>query len=267
MATYAVGDIQGCFDTLLQLLERIAFDPAQDRLWLVGDLVNRGPSSLQVLRWMMAHDAAIVSVLGNHDIHLLARHAGVIGPSHDDTLEAILAAPDGDALVDWLARRPLVHYEREHLLLHAGLLPSWSAETAVTLAREAEAELHGPGRKAFLTSLYRERPRRFTADLDPRTRGLVTTAVLTRARTIGDDGQMAPRYKGPPEGAPAGQVAWFLAPGRQSADVTVIFGHWATLGLWIEGRVIALDSGCVWGRMLTAVRLEDRAVFAVQAPL
>ena len=263
MATYAIGDIQGCFAPLERLLRRIAFDPERDRLWLVGDLVNRGPDSLAVLRWAMAHDRAVVSVLGNHDLHLLARYAAVIGPSSDETIGPLLSAPDADALVGWLGRRPLLHREAGYVMVHAGLLPSWTVDEAEGLARDIEAELRGPGRPAFLHALYHQRPRRFAWELDPRTRRLVATAVLTRVRTVDAEGQATARFKGPPEEAPPGQTPWFQVPGRASAGTPILFGHWAALGLWVEGDVMALDSGCVWGGSLTALRLEDRAVFAV----
>ena len=265
MATYAIGDIQGCFEPLQRLLARVAFDPEIDRLWIVGDLVNRGPSSLRVLRWMVEHDRAVVAVLGNHDLHLLARHAGVVKASRDDTLDAILEAPDADALVAWLARRPLAHREADRLMVHAGLLPSWTPEIAVALAREVEEELRGPGCTEFLAALYRDKGRRFGTDLGRSERRLAAVGVLTRIRAVDADGQMVRRFKGPPEELEPGQVPWFRVPGRASAGVTLIFGHWAALGLCLEERVMALDTGCVWGGSLTAVRLEDRAVFSVPA--
>ncbi|PKN57595.1 MAG: symmetrical bis(5'-nucleosyl)-tetraphosphatase [Deltaproteobacteria bacterium HGW-Deltaproteobacteria-14] len=265
MATYAIGDIQGCYEPLMRLLGRVAFDPEVDRLWIVGDLVNRGPSSLRVLRWMVEHERAVVAVLGNHDVHLLARHAGVAKASRDDTLDGILEAHDADVLVAWLARRPLAHREDDRLMVHAGLLPSWTPEAALALAREIEEELRGPDRAKFLADLYRDKGRRFDAGLGRRERRLAAAAVLTRLRAVDADGQMVARFKGPPEELGRGQVPWFRAPGRASGDVTLIFGHWATLGLWLEERVMALDTGCVWGGSLTAVRLEDRAVFSVPA--
>ncbi|TNF37306.1 MAG: symmetrical bis(5'-nucleosyl)-tetraphosphatase [Deltaproteobacteria bacterium] len=263
MATYAIGDIQGCFRSFERLLTRIAFDPEADRLWVVGDLVNRGPQSLEVLRWMREHDEAVVAVLGNHDLHLLARHAGVIQASRSDTLAPVLEAPDVDALIEWLAARPIAHADGDLLMIHAGLLPTWSRETAIALASEIEAELRGPYRTDFLHALYHERPKRFRPNQHLRNRRLAAAAVFTRLRAVDAEGQMVPRFKGPPDSVCDGQVPWFLHPERKSADTTIVFGHWATLGLWIDDRVVALDSGCVWGGSLTAFRLEDRAVFSV----
>jgi len=263
VATYAIGDIQGCYRSFLRLLARIGFDPASDRLWLVGDLVNRGPKSLEVLRWMRDHSDSVVAVLGNHDLHLLARHAGVITASRSDTLAPVLKAPDREGLIRWLTERPLIHAEGPFLMVHAGLLPGWTVAQALELAAEVETELRSPRRVEFLRALYHEKPKRFRPGQNPRNRRLAFTAVCTRVRAVDAVGQMVPRFKGPPDAMVDGQRAWFRVPGRASADATIVFGHWATLGLWIEDDVIALDSGCVWGGSLTAVRLEDRAVFSV----
>lgn len=265
MPTYAIGDVQGCYAALLALLERVAFDPERDRLWFVGDLVNRGPASLEVLRWAHAHAASVVTVLGNHDLHLLARIDGVVPAAPGDTLDAVLAAPDRDELAAWLAGRPLLHVEGGFALMHAGLLPAWSVATAEALAREVEAALQGPARAEFLASLRGDKRPRWREGLELDARRRVAAAAFTRLRLVDDDGQPRGGFKGPPERAPAGTRPWFRAAGRASADVTCVFGHWAALGLWIDADVIALDSGCVWGRCLTAVRLQDRAVFSVCA--
>jgi len=265
MATYAIGDIQGCFAPLMQLLERVRFDPERDRLWLVGDLVNRGPRSLEVLRWLVAHDRCVTAVLGNHDVYALARAFDAAPPTADDTLAELLSAPDRDALVAWLVRRPVLHQSEGHALVHAGLLPGWDLPAAHAEARAIEAALLADPR-AFLAA-YFHRPRRpFSWNpLSDMERAVGALAVMTRLRFV--DAHGAPVSGAtPPEAPPRPDAApWFLSPERRSRGTPVVFGHWAALGLWIDGDVLALDSGCVWGGSLTAVRLEDRAVFAVPA--
>jgi len=238
MATYVIGDVQGCFITLERLLARIGFDASSDRIWLAGDLVNRGPNSLEVLRWAKRNEGRVVTVLGNHDLHLLASAAGTRAPSPRDTFADVLEAPDRDELLSWLGRRPLLHREGEHFLVHAGLSPQWSFDAIEDLAREAEQGLR-EGR------------------LDDRLRGILAT--LTRMRTCRANGDMCD-FAGPPASAPAGCESWF-----ERVDVpdgsTVFFGHWAALGLYRGRNVVGLDTGCVWRRSLTAIRLEDRLVF------
>jgi len=264
MATYAIGDVQGCFQPFLRLLRRIDFTPGVDRLWLTGDVVNRGRGSLATLRWLVDHDRDVVSVLGNHDLHLLAVADGVAPLRGRDTLRGILEASDRDDLLAWLGRRPLAHAEADYLLVHAGLLPSWSGARVMELAGEAEVALRGPERGAFLAAARASRPS-WSDAMPLEERRLATTRILTTVRALDAEGQPLSGYDGPPEAAPPGATPWFLAHGRASAELTVIFGHWAALGLWLEDRVLALDSGCVWGGHLTAVRLEDRAVFSVPA--
>ncbi|MEE8523682.1 MAG: symmetrical bis(5'-nucleosyl)-tetraphosphatase [Thermoanaerobaculia bacterium] len=257
MPTYAVGDVHGCFDALRGVLADCGFDRDRDRLWLVGDLVNRGPRSLEVLRW--ATDLGerlgerMVVVAGNHDLHLVSRHAGVSVAKHQDTLDAVLAAPDADELVGWLRRRPLLHREDGYLLVHAGLLPSWTPAAAERRARRVEGCLRDAdaARELLAWPLPRESPE------DPlRT----TLGVLTRLRTCTVDGRPCD-FAGPPEEAPPGCLPWFRVPDRRSREVTVICGHWAALGLHREAGVIALDSGAAWGGRLSAVRLEDGEIF------
>lgn len=259
MSTYAIGDIQGCFLTLQKLLKRIAFDPRRDRLWLVGDLVNRGPRSLEVLRWAQGLGDRIVAVLGNHDLHLLARAAGVTRPKRRDNLENILQALDREALLDWLRQLPLYHREGNLALVHGGLHPAWSLEEAETLAREAETALRGRKSKDALASIYTGRPEGW----DPQSSGIprlqAILHILTRIRICRPDGRLDFEFKGEPETAPKGYLPWYEIPHRRTA--TVVFGHWAALGLRLMPDVLALDSGCVWGRELTALRLEDRKVF------
>lgn len=270
MATYAIGDIQGCWRTLQQLLERIS-PGSDDRLWLAGDLVNRGRDSLAVLRWAAREEVPLTAVLGNHDLHLLACAVGVRRVKGKDTLQEVLAARDREDLFDWLAARPLLVRERapagsaagaprEALLLHAGLLPQWTADEAEALAAEAAAALRAD-RAAFLALVAERGPLAWRAGLGADDRLRLVVTALTHLRCCTPAGEIEPDYSGPPAGAPAGVVPWFEAPGRRSAGATVVFGHWAALGLVLTPEVVALDTACVWGDRLTAVRLEDRAVF------
>jgi len=263
MATYAVGDVQGCHASLMALLERVAFQPARDRLWFVGDLVNRGPQSLATLRFVRDLGDRAVTVLGNHDLHLLSVAAGCTHSRDDDTLEEILAAPDRDGLLEWLRHQPLVHQEGPFLMVHAGLLPPWSADDAVRLSAEVQGVLRGPGYAEFLRAMYGNEPRAWSEQLQGMARLRVITNAMTRMRVCSLEGELELKFKGPPERAPKGWVPWFDAPRRRSADVTLITGHWSALGLRLRPDLMALDSGCLWGGALTAVRLEDRAVFQV----
>lgn len=269
MATYAIGDVHGCGATLRALLAEIPFRPDVDRLWLVGDLVNRGPESLGVLRWARESSERMgerfVAVLGNHEVHLLARAAGVAEPRPHDTLEDVLAAPDADGLVDWVRALPLLHREDDTLLFHAGLLPAWSAEQAESLARGVESALQAPEGRELLAG-YTARNGSFDDDChgdEPGGRASCTLAVLTLLRVVRADGRPRCGFTGRPAEAPPGDLPWFEVPGRRSAGVRTVFGHWATLGLHQAGGVHALDSGCVWGGALSALRLEDGALFQV----
>jgi len=267
MATYAIGDIQGCYDELRDLLRLIGFDAQHDRLWLVGDLVNRGPGSLAVLRYVRDLGDCAVTVLGNHDFHLL-RIAGGYGRQHrGDTLHEVLEAPDRDELVDWLARRPLLHREGRWLLVHAGLVPAWTAAKAEALAREVEAVLAGPLRGEFLDQLYSDEPDRWDEALTGHDRWRVIVNVFARLRFCDAGGRMEFREKRGAGFAPAGFQPWFALPNRASADHTVICGHWSTQELLLTPNLLMLDSGCLWGGTLTAVRLEDRRVFQVPSRL
>jgi bis(5'-nucleosyl)-tetraphosphatase (symmetrical) len=262
MALYAIGDIQGCKDSLDRLLDRLRFDPAEDRLWLVGDLVNRGPKSLEVLRWAAGLGDRVVAVLGNHDLHLLARAADVSPAKRRDTLDAVLAAHDRDALIDWLRRRPLVHVEDGWIVVHAGLHPRWSVDDARALAGELEAALRSDEWKTVLGALHAPE-----VDWSPALAGAARTrallAWLTRVRMCTPDGRIASDFDGHPREAPKGLVPWFRAPGRAWATHVPVFGHWAALGLDVASGHVALDSGCVWGGKLTAIRLPERALTAV----
>jgi bis(5'-nucleosyl)-tetraphosphatase (symmetrical) len=264
VASYAIGDVQGCYSHLCHLLEKIRFDPAADRIWLVGDLVNRGPESLQVLRLVKGLGAAATAVLGNHDLYLLMVAAGFSRRGKDDTLARVLEAPDCDELLHWLAACPLIHVEGGFAMVHGGLLPAWSVERASALAREVEAALTGKDAKAFLLALQGDKPEKWSDQLHGQDRLRVIVNVLTRMRFCSPDGRLALRAKGGPEDAPPGTLPWFRAPDRASRSHTVVFGHWSALGFFRDHGVIALDSGCVWGGKLTALRLEDGEVFQVQ---
>ena len=264
MATYAIGDIQGCAVELQQLLEHIRFDAARDRVWLVGDLVNRGPDSLQVLRLVRSLGDAAITVLGNHDLHLLAVAAGVAEQHRTDTLDEVLAAPDRAELLDWLRRQRLVHAEAGYLLVHAGLLPQWTVEQAVALAREAESALRGPDHVVFLERMYGNTPHAWDDELTGYKRLRVIVNAFTRMRICTAQGEMEFRFKGEVQDIPAGYLPWYQVPKRKSREATVIFGHWSALGLKVEPRLIALDTGCLWGGPMTAIRLEDRQLFQVE---
>lgn len=264
VATYAIGDVQGCYDPLMRLLARVRFDPARDRLWLVGDLVNRGPGSLEVLRFLHETRAAVTAVLGNHDVYALARAHDACAPTGDDTLEALLSAPDADALFGWLAERPVLVEDAGFLMVHAGLLPAWDLATARAEARAVEAALRADPRH-FLGAYFHRRRQPWSETLAGVERTTAALSVMTRIRFVTRDGRMAPGAS-PPESPPTGDVLpWFSHPTRRARGTPIVFGHWAALGMWIEGDVLALDSGCVWGGALSAVRLEDRAVFSVGA--
>ena len=264
MATYAIGDIQGCYDSLQALLARCAFDPATDRLWLVGDLVNRGPQSLTTLRFIRSLGDAAVTVLGNHDLYLLmVAEGGAKFRGKDDTLQEILDAPDCDELLDWLRHQPLCYTDGEYCMVHAGLLPQWTASRARELSCEVESALQGPNFREFILNLWGSEPAGWSDDLAGWPRLRVIVNAMTRMRFCTLDGIMEFKVKGQLANAPAGHLPWFDLPDRQSRDAVLVTGHWSALGLKVEPNFLALDSGCLWGGHLTAVRLEDRAVFQV----
>jgi bis(5'-nucleosyl)-tetraphosphatase (symmetrical) len=264
VARYAIGDVQGCMSSLERLLTLISFS-RHDHLWLVGDLVNRGPRSLDVLRWAREHEASITCVLGNHDLHFLARAAGAAPAKKRDTLDELLGAPDCDRLADWLRHRPLVHVDRSYILVHAGLHPRWTADEARRLGGEIERELQGPSWRAFLAQIGGSSPPRWDPRLGGGDRWRAILAYLVRARTLRADGRVEPSFDGPPTNAPPGCVPWFAVPDPAWGTHTVVFGHWAALGLAIGPRHFGLDTGCVWGKTLTAIRLDDRMVFQIKS--
>ena len=266
MPTYAIGDLQGCQTSLLRLLDGLKFDPAADRLWFVGDLVNRGPDSLAVLRFVKNLGDAAICVLGNHDLHLLALAEGFGRAHKGDTLDEVLGAPDRDELLAWLRHQKLAWREGDVLMVHAGVLPGWTPDDIMLRAAEAEAALQGAHYRDFFTQMYGNAPVAWDADLQGIERLRVIVNAFTRLRYCSSDGEMEFHHKGTPGTQPTGWLPWFEVPGRKSADATFVIGHWSTLGLINRSDLIALDTGCLWGGRLTAVRLEDRQVFAVKCP-
>jgi bis(5'-nucleosyl)-tetraphosphatase (symmetrical) len=262
MAIYAIGDIQGCLAPFKRLLDQISFDPRTDQLWLVGDLVNRGPDSLALLRFVQSLGDAVRIVLGNHDLFLLAAAEGIATVRHKDTIHDVLEAKDCRELMAWLRRQPLHYRKGSFLMIHAGLLPQWTIDESARFAREVEVVLAGPEYRTFLHNLFHGPTPQWNSSLTGQERLVSITRALTKLRTCTPTGEMS-GFSGPLEEVPIGYFPWFRIPHRKSADATIICGHWAALGLCIEPNLLAIDSGCVWGRQLTAVRLEDRTVFQV----
>jgi bis(5'-nucleosyl)-tetraphosphatase (symmetrical) len=266
MATYAIGDLQGCFGSLQELLGEIGFRKSEDRLWFVGDLVNRGPQSLEILRFVKSLGERAVSVLGNHDLHLLMVAEGHAKQHRQDTLGAVLDAPDRDELLTWLRGLPLMHVDGDYAMVHAGLLPSWSIDKAVELARETEHTLQGSDWRGLMAQMYGNQPDQWDDALSGYERSRVIINAMTRMRVCTADGRMEFGHKGRIEDIPPGYMPWFAVPGRKSANSTVLCGHWSAIGLLAKRNLLALDSGCLWGEQLSAVRLEDRRIYQVTCP-
>jgi len=266
MATYAVGDIQGCFSALEKLLKKIQFDSHQDQLWCVGDLVNRGPQSLETLRFIKALGTQQRIVLGNHDLHLLAVAYGVREVRSADTLQSILEAKDRDDLLEWLCHCPfLVHdAEMNYVMTHAGLAPMWTLAQAKAINEELSILLQGDSRQIFLREIFGNLPDDWTQELVGPARWRCAINYLTRMRLCHPDGRLNLTYKGRVEDKPEELLPWFEVPNRVNADIKIIFGHWAALGGKTQVRnIYPLDTGCVWGNCLTAFRLEDAQLFNV----
>lgn len=261
MARYVVGDIQGCFEELQLLLDRIQFDSKQDQLFLLGDLVNRGPASLACLRWAYLHQDCVFPLLGNHDLHLLACHYGVAHCHAADTLYEILNAVDVVPLINWLRTWPLLIALPEAILVHAGILPDWGEKKALRLAEEVSLSLAGGQCQDFLSVMYGNKPRAWSEHLSTAERQRFAVNVFTRMRFVDDDGALDFRFKGELEKAPAVLHPWFEHKARKLAERRLIFGHWSALGLLMQDKLWALDTGCVWGGSLSAMRLEDGALF------
>ena len=261
MATYAIGDVQGCFDELQDLVARVGFQPSHDRLWFVGDLVNRGPKSLDVLRYVRSLGDSAVTVLGNHDLHLVCQYEGIEQTRKDDTFADVLAAHDARELIEWLRARPMLHREGRYAMVHAALLPQWSVQRGAALAREVEQALVAPRYREFLANLYGDHPAEWDDALAGWDRLRVIVNAMTRLRFCTPQGRMAMKAGGtvPPEG----YRPWYDT--RPAGDGPVLVcGHWSALGLKLNERYVLLDSGCVWGGALSALRLEDR--WLVQVP-
>ena len=265
MPTYAIGDVQGCFDELQELLAAIDFDPARDHLWLVGDLVNRGPRSLDTLRFVRALGECAVCVLGNHDLHLLAAASGSRTPRRGDTFADVLGAPDRQALLDWLRQRPLMHRDDDldFVMVHAGLPPAWTVDEAMGYAAELEAVLRADDYRQFLACMYGNQPDLWSTFLTGADRLRYIVNAFTRTRLCDRKGRLILED----DVTPGEALAWFAHPARRSRGERIVFGHWSTLQLDVPmdpaHDVFHLDHGCVWGRKLSALRLEDRAWFAV----
>jgi bis(5'-nucleosyl)-tetraphosphatase (symmetrical) len=256
MADYLIGDLQGCDAPLARLLEKLAFSPSRDTLYLLGDLVNRGPASAAVLRRLMAYGDAAKCLLGNHDLSLLAVAYGHRAPHRNDTMDDVLQAPDREAMLDWLRHRSMALQAHGILMVHGGVLPSWDATRAVALAREVEAVLRGPELLAFLARMWGNQPDHWDDRLAGADRLRVIVNALTRLRFCTPDGVMDLKANGGLHEAPPGLLPWFDVPGRKSAGTTIAFGHWSTLGYLRRPDLIALDTGCVWGGCLSALKLD-----------
>ena len=265
MATYVVGDIQGCFEPFQRLLATIQYDPTRDQIWLTGDLVNRGPESLDVLRWAKNQGCQVTTVLGNHDLHLLACQLGVVQQRQKDTLQDILNASDCDELMHWLRQQPLLYRKGNDVLVHAALHASWTIEEAESLARELESLLQGPKAQELLAASYQEQHIDWNTNLSPSERRVSALVIFTRLRCVSRSGSLTFDYHGPLNTLPIERIPWWRIATERPKKYRIFFGHWSSIGLHEEDVVISLDSGCVWGRSLTAYRLNDGMTFQVPA--
>lgn len=263
MATYAIGDIQGCYEPLQLLLEKISYSPTSDTLWFAGDLVNRGPDSLKSLRFVKSLGDSAVTVLGNHDIHLLALYYGLRPRGKDPTLEQVLDAPDVDELIQWLQQQPLLHRQDNFVLVHAGLHPHWKIETAVQLADEVHQIISTLENESSLAPLYGPGDGQWTDAEHTDLRLRYAVNCFTRMRFCDNQGQLNFKYSSKPGEQPEHLKPWFSIEDRPTENLDIIFGHWAALGVYQQPGIYALDSGCVWGNSLTAMRLEDLELFCV----
>ena len=266
MAVYAIGDIQGCYDELQALLEKLRFDPANDRLWFVGDLVNRGPQSLDTLRFVASLGKRAITVLGNHDLHLLALASGNRRYKNSDDLNQILEAPDRDELIHWLRHRPLMHRDKllDFTMIHAGLPPQWDLGVARHCANEVEAVLRGPDYRAFFDQMYGNKPNHWDPGLQGMDRLRFITNCFTRLRFVTKKGKLKLKLKGSPLGQKKKYIPWFAHPHRRTRKDRILFGHWSTLGYQEMQNTWALDTGCLWGGALTALRIDQDPPSPVQ---
>ncbi|MFC5498221.1 symmetrical bis(5'-nucleosyl)-tetraphosphatase [Caenimonas terrae] len=260
MATFLIGDVQGCDPALARLLQEIGFSPSRDTLYLLGDLVNRGPDSAGVLRRVMALQGSAHCLLGNHDLSLLAVAHGLRAPHRNDTMDGVLRAPDREAMLDWLRHQRMAIRAGGWLMVHGGVLPQWDEGQVLRLAGELEAVLRGPGLVDFLSAMYGNEPARWDDSLQGADRMRVIVNALTRLRFCTPDGRMDLKASGGPGDAPPGYLPWFEVPGRRTAGVPIAFGHWSTLGYLQRPDLLSLDTGCVWGGCLSALRLAEAGV-------
>lgn len=262
MPAYAIGDLQGCLEPLKRLLDRINFDPSRDRLWFTGDIVNRGPASLESLRFVRSLGERAVTVLGNHDLHLLSvAWTDDRSPRKRDTLDDILEAPDRQELLEWFRCRPLLHHDAElgFTMVHAGLPPQWDLAEARAAAAELESVLQGNHFVKFLRQMYGDKPARWDPKLKGTDRLRFIVNAFTRMRFLRQDGSLELKNKGSLNRAGKELIPWFAFPGRRSAGDRIVFGHWSTLGDLEQENAYGIDTGCVWGGRLTALRLDDRS--------
>lgn len=261
MAVYAIGDLQGCYDPFRRLLDELEFDPDHDTLWLTGDLVNRGPKSLKCLRYVRKLGDSAITVLGNHDLHLLALSEGVVPRTRRfESLRKVLAAPDHDELLNWLRHLPLAHYSKrfDSLLVHAGTHPDWSVKKTLRRAAEVEAVLRGPDYATLFKKMYGNTPRKWSGDLEGYRRLRYIINTLTRMRMLTTKMALNFAQTGAPWRSRKSLIPWFEVPKRATRDTRIVFGHWSQLGVIVLPNLVSLDTGCVWGRQLTAVRLDSR---------
>ena len=269
MAVYAIGDVQGCYDELMGLLDEIHFDQVRDTLWFAGDLVNRGPDSLRVLRFVHGLGDNAITVLGNHDLHLLALAEGFERRHRSDTPDEILNAPDRDELLTWLRHQPLIHHDEDlgFTMVHAGLPPQWDLALAQQCAAEVENALRGDNYQEFLANMYGNEPDTWNENLQGWDRLRFITNCFSRLRFCNADGKLCLKSKGEPGTQPPGYLPWFEVPGRKSQSQRLVFGHWSTLGLYRNNNVYSLDTGCLWGGLLTAMHLDsDMSIYSYACP-
>ncbi len=267
MSIYAIGDIQGCYDELLRLLDAIDFNEHVDQLWFAGDLVNRGPKSLDTLRFVKNLGSAAVTVLGNHDMHLLAASCTQKIAAKKDALSQVLDAPDCDELIDWLRQRPLFHTNNDFCLLHAGLPPQWDLKKTQQMALLAEQTLKGPDYRVFLKQMYGNKPNIWSSDLKGMARLRFIINCFTRMRYCEANGRLDFANSGPIGSQSKGLLPWFDVPNRKSADMRIICGHWSTLGYYEGTNIYAIDTGCLWGGQLTAIKLGAQVErFSIDCP-
>jgi bis(5'-nucleosyl)-tetraphosphatase (symmetrical) len=258
MAIYAIGDVQGCYDELLRLLDAITFNEHNDQLWFVGDLVNRGPKSLETLRFIKALGDSAIAVLGNHDMHLLAAACSVPSSNTKAALKEVLAAPDRDELIDWLRHRPLFHHNEHFCMVHAGIPPQWDFNQTKKMAQEVERALQGSDYKSLLKAMYGDKPDIWSPILrgTPRLRFIIN--CFTRMRYCDAGGRLDFSFNGKPSSQPTNLMPWFAVPNRKSLDMKIIFGHWSSLGYYQGDGCYAIDTGCLWGGQLTALMLSKQ---------